>query len=40
MGFYPTPRPPDRSYRKLEVRVKGNYIVHFRKGYYTAGPAE
>jgi Ca-activated chloride channel family protein len=40
MGFYPTPRPPDRSYRKLEVRVKGSFTVHFRKGYYTAGPAE
>lgn len=40
LGYYPEPRPPERSYRKLEVRVKGDYEVHFRKGYYTVGPVE
>jgi Ca-activated chloride channel family protein len=40
LGYYPEPRPPERSFRKLEVRVKGEYVVRFRKGYYTAGPVE
>lgn len=40
LGYYPEPRPPERSYRKIEVRVKGDYVVHYRKGYYTAGPVE
>jgi Ca-activated chloride channel family protein len=40
LGYYPEPRPPERSFRKIEVRVKGDYVVHFRKGYYTLGPVE
>ena len=23
LGYYPVPRPPERSYRRIELRVKG-----------------
>jgi hypothetical protein len=37
LGYYPEPMPPARSFRKIEVRVKGGeYVLHFRKGYYTS----
>lgn len=39
LGYYPQPRPPQGVYRRIEVRVKGNYRVRYRKGYYT-GPAD
>ncbi len=45
LGYYPEPRPPERSFRRIEIRVKvpgaapgrGEYIVRYRKGYFTAG---
>jgi len=37
LGYYPQPRPPQGSYRSLEVRVKGNYKVRYRKSYYSGG---
>jgi Ca-activated chloride channel family protein len=45
LGYYPEPRPPQRSFRQVEVRVKlpatagsvGEYTVRYRKGYFTAG---
>ncbi len=45
LGYYPEPRPPEKSFRRVEVRVKnpsgvggdGGYTVHHRKGYFTAG---
>jgi Ca-activated chloride channel family protein len=39
LGYYPEPRPPEKSFRRIEVRVKGagGYTVRFRKGYFTAG---
>ena len=40
LGFYPQPRPPLGVYRQLEVRVKGDYTVRFRKTYYSGGPPE
>jgi Ca-activated chloride channel family protein len=41
LGYYPEPRPPERTFRKIEVRVKGGeYVLHYRKGYYTTGPVE
>ncbi len=45
LGFYPQPRPPEKSFRRIEVRVKGtdgnsNYLVHYRKGYFTAGAVD
>jgi Ca-activated chloride channel family protein len=39
LGYYPQPRPPQGVYRSIEVRVKGNYKVRYRKSYYTGGPA-
>ncbi len=40
LGYYPEPRPPERSFRRVEVRVKGDYTVRYRKGYFTAGALE
>jgi Ca-activated chloride channel homolog len=37
LAYYPHPRPPQGVYRRIEVRVKGNYHVRYRKSYYT-GP--
>ena len=45
LGYYPEPKPLDRSFRRIEVRIKspgtaeakGEYIVRYRKGYFTAG---
>ena len=45
LGYYPEPRPPANSFRRVEVRVraagadpgKGGYTVRYRKGYFTAG---
>ena len=43
LGYYPEPRPPARSFRRVEVRVKapnaadgkGGYTVRYRQGYFT-----
>jgi Ca-activated chloride channel homolog len=40
LGYYPQPRPPQGSYRAIEVRVKGNYKVRYRKSYYSGGLAQ
>jgi Ca-activated chloride channel family protein len=37
LGYYPQPRPPQGTYRSIEVRVKGNYKVRYRKSYYSGG---
>jgi hypothetical protein len=37
LGYYPTPRGPANTYRKIEVQVSGNYQVRHRKTYLT-GP--
>jgi Ca-activated chloride channel homolog len=39
LGYYPQPRPPQGVYRSIEVRVKGNYKVRYRKSYYSGGLA-
>jgi Ca-activated chloride channel family protein len=39
LGYYPQPRPPQGTYRSIEVRVKGNYKVRYRKSYYSGGLA-
>ena len=39
LGYYPQPRPPQGAYRSVEVRVKGNYKVRYRKSYYSGGLA-
>jgi Ca-activated chloride channel homolog len=38
LGYYPEPKPPQDSYRSIEVQVAGDYIVHSRKIYYTGAP--
>lgn len=40
LGYYPQPRPPQGVYRQIEVRVKGDYKLHYRKGYFTAGRSD
>ena len=35
LGYYPDPKPPQDTYRAIEVRVAGDYTVHSRKIYYT-----
>jgi len=37
LGYYPNPRPPDGTYRALEVRVHCECRVRSRKAYYTGG---
>ena len=45
LGYYPEPRPPARSFRRVELRVKGcgneagnkGCTVRYRKGYFTGG---
>jgi Ca-activated chloride channel family protein len=36
LGYYPKPRGPANTFRKIEVKVKGEYTVRHRRGYYTA----
>lgn len=51
LGYYPEPRPPARSYRRVELRVAGcgepapvrdtrGCVLRYRKGYFTAGAPE
>jgi Ca-activated chloride channel homolog len=35
LGYYPAPRGPAGTYRKIEVKVTGNYQVRSRKTYLT-----
>jgi Ca-activated chloride channel homolog len=37
LGYYPNPRPPDGTFRALEVRVKCECKVRSRKAYYSGG---
>ena len=37
LGYYPNPRPPDGTYRALEVRVKCECKVRSKKAYYSGG---
>jgi Ca-activated chloride channel family protein len=37
LGYYPEPRGPANTYRKIEIKVAGNYQVRHRKTYLT-GP--
>ncbi|MCU1342781.1 MAG: von Willebrand factor, type [Candidatus Acidoferrum typicum] len=40
LGYYPNPRPPDGTYRSLEVRVKCECKVRSRKEYFSGGHLE
>ena len=35
LGYYPTPTPPPASDRHVRVQVKGDYVVRYRKEYFT-----
>ena len=35
-----SPKSGIGGYRQIEVRVKGDYTVRYRKVYYSGGPAE
>jgi len=37
IAYYPDPRPPDGTYRNIEVRVKCQCKVRSRKAYYSGG---
>ena len=36
LAYYPTPRGPANTFRRVEVKVKGEYSVRARRGYFTA----
>lgn len=40
LGFYPNPRGPAGSFRRVEVLVKGEYQVRHRTGYFLAEEAK
>jgi len=40
LGYYPEPRPPAGTYRHIEVRVKGDYVIHYRKVYFSGWTAQ
>jgi Ca-activated chloride channel family protein len=40
LGYYPDPKPPQGTYRSIEVRVAGDYIVHSRKIYFSGNAPE
>jgi Ca-activated chloride channel homolog len=35
LGYYPQPTPPPASDRHVQVNVKGDYVVRYRKEYFT-----
>jgi Ca-activated chloride channel homolog len=35
LGYYPQPTPPPASDRHVQVSVKGDYVVRYRKEYFT-----
>ena len=35
LGYYPSPTPPPGSDRHVHVQVKGDYVVRYRKEYFT-----
>jgi Ca-activated chloride channel family protein len=35
LGYYPQPTPPPGSDRHVQVSVKGDYVVRYRKEYFT-----
>jgi len=37
LGYYPNPVPPPSSDRRVQLDVHGNYVVRYRKEYFT-GP--
>jgi len=37
LGYYPNPRPPDGTYRNLEVRINCECKIRSRKAYFSGG---
>jgi Ca-activated chloride channel family protein len=37
LGYYPNPQPSQGAYRQIELKVKGDYTVRYRKAYYADG---
>jgi Ca-activated chloride channel homolog len=37
LGYYPQPTPPPGSDRHVQLAVQGNYVVRYRKEYFTPG---
>lgn len=37
LAYYPHPRGPAGAFRKIELKMKGEYAVRYRRGYFTAG---
>jgi Ca-activated chloride channel family protein len=40
LGYYPSPTPPPDSDRHVKVQVKGDYVVRYRKEYFTPPVAQ
>jgi Ca-activated chloride channel family protein len=40
LGYYPTPTPPPASDRHVRVQVKSDYVVRYRKEYFTPSVAQ
>jgi Ca-activated chloride channel family protein len=40
LGYYPSPTPPPGSDRHVRVEVKGDYVVRYRKEYFTPAVAQ
>ena len=40
LGYYPSPTPPPGSDRHVHVQVKGDYVVRYRKEYFTPPVAQ
>ena len=40
LGYYPSPTPPPGSDRHVHVQVKGDYVLRYRKEYFTPAVAE
>jgi Ca-activated chloride channel family protein len=38
LGYYPRPQPPPGSTRHVQLAVKGDYQLSYRKEYFAAGP--
>jgi Ca-activated chloride channel family protein len=40
LGYYPSPTPPPGSDRHVHVQVKDDYVIRYRKEYFTPAVAE
>ncbi len=40
LGYYPSPTPPPASDRHVRVEVKSDYVVRYRKEYFTPSVAQ